>query len=208
MTAVRVDAAVAAAGAAFADLLVGRHEEAFRTTTSQLGHVLRRPIDIAGPITSWSTPFVLETWKLVPALSFTGETTAGRVVMASAATHLKRRSMELGGKSPVLVFAYADLEALRVANAPPYGVAGYVWTDDLRRAHRVAAGIDAGTMWVNSRNIWDLRTPFGVMKASGVGHEGGERSLDLDTEERTVHVALERVEVPRSGRGGAGGARP
>ncbi len=74
-----------------------------------------------------------------------------------------------------------------------------------------AVGVDADELDTGlpiTQALRDLRTPFGGIKASGVGHEGGERSLDLYTEERMVHVALERAEVPRFGRGRAGGARP
>jgi 5-carboxymethyl-2-hydroxymuconic-semialdehyde dehydrogenase len=374
----------------FASLIVGTHEEAFKQGT-QLGYVLRKPRGVAGLITPWNTPFMLESWKLAPALaagcpvvlkpaewtplsanllpefaeaaglpdgvlnivhgigeetgaalvahpdvpliSFTGETTTGQEIMRSAATHLKGLSMELGGKSPVVIFADADLEvaldsvlfgamslngerctagsrilversiyddfverlaaraarvkvgdpqdpateigslvhpkhfqqvmsyveiglaegarlvaggvrppgletgnflaatvfadvtssmrifqeeifgpvvcvtpfdseeeAIRLANATRYGLAGYVWTTDLTRAHRVVEGIDAGMLWLNSHNVRDLRTPFGGTKASGLGREGGVHSLDYYTETKIVHVALAETHVPRFGK--------
>lgn len=374
----------------FADVIVGLHEDAFRTATSQLVYVLRRAVGVAGLITPWNTPFMLETWKLAPALasgcsvvlkpaewtplsasllpgiveeaglpsgvlnivhgigedagaalvahpgvpliSFTGETTTGQIIMASAARHLKGLSMELGGKSPCIVFADADLdravdgavfgvfslngerctagsrilversvydevvervaaraagvrvglpsdpvtelgalvhpehydrvmayveigrsegarlvvggqrpgslpegnfleatvfadvgekmrifqeeifgpvvcvtpfddeaEAIRLANATRYGLAAYIWTSDLDCAHRVAYHVDSGMLWVNSHNIRDLRTPFGGIKASGLGREGGEHSIDFYTEPRVVHLALEETRVPRFG---------
>src|ERR1700759_4916268 len=153
----------------FADMIVTLHEDAFRTGTSQLGYVIRKPGGPAGLITPWNTPFMLETWKLAPALaagcpgilkpaewsplsasllpeiiteagvpdgvfnmvhgigevagaalvthplvpriSFTGETATGQAIMAAAAAGLKGLSMELGGKSPFVVFADADLDA-------------------------------------------------------------------------------------------------
>ncbi|HUZ20406.1 MAG TPA: 5-carboxymethyl-2-hydroxymuconate semialdehyde dehydrogenase [Acidimicrobiales bacterium] len=374
----------------FADLVVAMHEEAFRVGAHQLNYVLRRPAGVAGLITPWNTPFMLETWKLapslasgcpivlkpaewtplsasllpqimeeagvppgafnlvhgvgeeagaalvahpdVPRLSFTGETATGRIIMRSAADNLKALSMELGGKSPCLVFADADLdaaldaavfgafslngerctagsrvlveqdvydefvdrlaerarrvvvgapadpatelgalvhpehlervlgyvsvgleegarlvaggrrpqhlargnfleatvfadvshemrifqeeifgpvvcvtpfadrdEALRLANDTRYGLAAYVWTSDLDTAHRVAGGIEAGMVWINSHNVRDLRTPFGGIKASGVGREGGTASIDFYTEPRTVHLALEPPATPRFG---------
>ena len=68
-----------------------------------------------------------------------------------------------------------------------------VWTRDLSRAHRVAAGIEAGIVWVNCWMLRDLRTPFGGSKASGVGREGGVDALKFFTEPKDVCVKLERV---------------
>jgi 5-carboxymethyl-2-hydroxymuconic-semialdehyde dehydrogenase len=373
----------------FADVIVAQHEEAF-SQPGQLGYVLRKPAGVAGLITPWNTPFMLESWKLAPALasgcavvlkpaewtplsasllpeimteaglpdgvfnivhgigeqagaalvahpgvpriSFTGETTTGQVIMRSAAAHLKGLSMELGGKSPCVIFADADLdaaidsalfgvmslngerctagsrilaersvydalvarlaeraarvkvgdpsdpateigalvhpehyervmsyvdigveegarlvaggtrpaglgtgnylaatvfadvtpamrifqeeifgpvvcvtpfdsesEAVEFANATRYGLAAYLWTSDLRRAHRVAALVESGMTWVNSHNVRDLRTPFGGVKNSGLGREGGQHSIDFYTESRIVHVALSDPHVPRFG---------
>jgi 5-carboxymethyl-2-hydroxymuconic-semialdehyde dehydrogenase len=373
----------------FADVIVAQHEEAF-SQPGQLGYVLRKPAGAAGLITPWNTPFMLESWKLAPALasgctvvlkpaewtplsasllpeimteagvpdgvfnivhgigeqagaalvahpgvpriSFTGETSTGQVIMRSAADNLKGLSMELGGKSPCVIFADADLdaavdsalfgvmslngerctagsrvlaerevydtlvarlaeraarvrvgdpsdpateigalvhpehydrvmsyvrlgvregarlvaggrrpaglpsgnylgatvfadvrpsmrifqeeifgpvvcvtpfeseeEAVRLANATRYGLAAYLWTSDLRRAHRVASLVESGMTWVNSHNIRDLRTPFGGVKNSGLGREGGQHSIDFYTESRIVHVALGDTHVPRFG---------
>jgi 5-carboxymethyl-2-hydroxymuconic-semialdehyde dehydrogenase len=374
----------------FADVIVALHEDAFRTGTSQLGYVIRKPVGVAGLITPWNTPFMLETWKLAPSLaagcpvilkpaewsplsasllpeimteagvpggvfnmvhgigedagaalvthplvpriSFTGETSTGQIIMAAAAPGLKGLSMELGGKSPCIVFADADLDratdsalfgvfslngerctagsrilaerpvydelverlarragrirvgtpsdpatevgalihpdhyervmsyvqagldegarlvaggqrpahlpagnylaptvfadvrpqmrifreeifgpvvcvspfntegdAIRLANDTRYGLAAYIWTRDLRRGHRVAYAVEAGMTWLNSHNVRDLRTPFGGVKASGLGREGGHHSLDFYSDSRIVHVALEDVGVPRFG---------
>ena len=264
-------------------------------------------------------------------ISFTGETTTGQIIFRSAATHLKGLSLELGGKSPVVIFEDADLdaaldsslfgvfslngerctagsrilvqrsvyddfvqryaerarnivvgnphdprtevgalvhpehyarvmnyveigksegrlvaggsrpahlpegnylaptvfadvpptarifqeeifgpvvaltpfddepEALRLANDVKYGLAGYVWTADLTRGHRVAQSIEAGMVWLNSHNVRDLRTPFGGVKASGLGREGGYRSIDFYTEEQAVHVTLGELHTPGFG---------
>ena len=373
----------------FADLTVTLHQDAF-LTPAQFGYVIRKPAGVAGLITPWNTPFMLETWKLAPALasgctvvlkpaewtplsasllpeivaeaglpdgvfnlvhgigevagaalvahpgvprvSFTGETTTGQTIMAAAAPHLKGLSMELGGKSPCLIFADADLdratdsalfgvfslngerctagsrilaersvypdlvtrlaaraerirvgepsdpateigalvhpehyarvlsyvragqaegarlvaggsrpaglaegnylaatvfadvgpsmrifreeifgpvvcvtpfddeaEAIALANATRYGLAAYIWTRDLARAHRVAHAVEAGMTWLNSHNVRDLRTPFGGVKASGLGREGGAHSLDFYTESRIVHIPLGDTGVPRFG---------
>ncbi|MCL6625918.1 5-carboxymethyl-2-hydroxymuconate semialdehyde dehydrogenase [Alicyclobacillus shizuokensis] len=270
----------------------------------------------------------------VPLISFTGETTTGQEIMRTGAVGLKRFSMELGGKSPVIVFADADLdkavdavifgvyslngerctagsrllversiretfearlaervksirvghpadaqtevgalihpehrdrvlayidqgvregariaaqaevpkhlaggnfvpptlfvdvrnemriaqeeifgpvlvsipfgteeEAIRLANGVKYGLAAYVWTNDLTRAHRVAQRIQSGMVWVNSQNVRDLRTPFGGAKMSGIGREGGHYSFEFYTELQTVHVSLGAQPIPKFGRG-------
>ncbi len=107
---------------------------------------------------------------------------------------------------PVLVAMPFDeeSEAIRLANATPYGLAAYVWTNDLRRAHRVAHQIDTGMCWVNSQNVRDLRTPFGGVKASGIGREGGDYAFDFYCETEVVQIALGSHRIPRLGLGEEG----
>ena len=93
----------------------------------------------------------------------------------------------------------SEEEAVYLANATRYGLAAYLWTSDLRRAHRVAALVESGMTWVNSHNVRDLRTPFGGVKNSGLGREGGQHSIDFYTESRIVHIALGDTHVPRFG---------
>jgi 5-carboxymethyl-2-hydroxymuconic-semialdehyde dehydrogenase len=374
----------------FADLVVAQADDAYSVPGRQLNYVNRKPIGVAGLITPWNTPFMLESWKLGPALatgntvvlkpaeftplsaslwaeifeeaglpkgvfnlvnglgeaagdalvkhpdvpliSFTGESSTGQLIFANAAPHLKGLSMELGGKSPAVVFADADLEAaidatifgvfslngerctagsrilveravydefveryaaqaarvvvgpphesatevgslvhpehfdkvmsyieigrtegrlvagggrpegfptgnyvaptvfadvrpdarifqeeifgpvvaitpfdsdeeaLALANGVKYGLAAYVWTNDLKRAHTFSHAVEAGMVWLNSTNVRDLRTPFGGVKASGLGHEGGYRSIDFYTHQQAVHVTLGTVPNPTFGR--------
>jgi len=373
----------------FADVIVALGEEAFRQGEEQFSYVRRTPVGVAGLITPWNTPFMLESWKLAPALaagctlvlkpaewtplsaslwpeifaeagvpagtvnivhgigeeagqalvdhpdvpliSFTGSTDTGRHIIRSSAQHLKTTSMELGGKSPAVVFADADLEAaldsvvfgvfslngerctagsrvlverplyaefvqrlaeraanvrvglpsdpatevgalvhaehyervlnyveigkkearlvaggsrpdhlnegnylqptvfadvprdarifqeeifgpvvavapfddeaeaIELANATRYGLAAYIWTSDLKRGHRIAHAVESGMVWINSHNVRDLRTPFGGVKDSGVGREGGAHSIDFYTDSKIVHVALGDVHTPRFG---------
>jgi 5-carboxymethyl-2-hydroxymuconic-semialdehyde dehydrogenase len=105
---------------------------------------------------------------------------------------------------PVLVATPFDTEheAVELANATQYGLAGYVWTNDVARAHRVAQGIDSGMVWINSHNVRDLRTPFGGVKRSGIGREGGDFSFEFYCELEIVHVAMGDHPVPRLGLGG------
>jgi 5-carboxymethyl-2-hydroxymuconic-semialdehyde dehydrogenase len=375
----------------FADLIVAQHDDAFKVPGRQMNYVNRKPKGVAGLITPWNTPFMLESWKLAPALatgntvvlkpaeftplsaslwaeifreagvpdgvfnlvnglgeeagdalvkhpdvpliSFTGESSTGSLIFGNAAPFLKGLSMELGGKSPAVVFADADLdsaldatifgvfslngerctagsrilveraiyddfveryaerarnivvgdphdpktevgalvhpehtakvlsyvelgkvearlvagggrpehlpegnwvaptvfadvapdarifqeeifgpvvaitpfdsdeEALALANGVKYGLAAYIWTNDLKRAHNFAQAVDAGMVWLNSNNVRDLRTPFGGVKASGLGHEGGYRSIDFYTDQQAVHITLDEAHSPRFGRG-------
>ena len=90
-------------------------------------------------------------------------------------------------------------EALRLANSVQYGLAAYLWTNDLGRAMRMTDNLEAGMMWVNSENIRHLPTPFGGVKASGIGRDGGDWSFDFYME--TVNVSFPRVshKIPKLG---------
>ncbi|KSU84772.1 5-carboxymethyl-2-hydroxymuconate semialdehyde dehydrogenase [Fictibacillus enclensis] len=354
--------------------------EAYHVDDEFINYTMQKPVGVAGLITPWNAPFMLETWKVAPALatgntvvlkpaewspltahklgeiiheaglpqgvfnivhgfgeeagaelvahpdvqliSFTGETKTGSEIMRNGADSLKRYSMELGGKSPIIVFedcefdraldacvwgifsfngerctansrlfvqesiserfiaalkervrniivgdpSRADTEVgplihrdhfenvkryltiasqegcevysgqipehlsngnfvpptlllnvkndmkvaqeeifgpvltvmtfqteeqvIELANDVQYGLAGYVWTSDLKRGHRVAGAVEAGMLWVNSQNVRDLRIPFGGSKASGIGREGGHYAFEFYTEMKVVHVAV------------------
>jgi aminomuconate-semialdehyde/2-hydroxymuconate-6-semialdehyde dehydrogenase len=84
----------------------------------------------------------------------------------------------------------SEAEALALANATKYGLAATVWTENLKRAHRVAAHIHSGIVWVNNWLVRDLRTPFGGVKASGVGREGGFEALRFFTEPKNIYIDL------------------
>jgi len=77
-------------------------------------------------------------------------------------------------------------EAIALANGTQYGLAASVWTEDRARADRMAARLESGIVWLNCWNMRDLATPFGGVKQSGVGREGGRRALEFFTEEKTV----------------------
>lgn len=84
----------------------------------------------------------------------------------------------------------AEQEALDLANGTAYGLAASVWTNDLSRAHRVSAALQAGIVWVNGWMLRDLRTPFGGVKQSGVGREGGWEAMRFFTEPKSVTINM------------------
>lgn len=84
----------------------------------------------------------------------------------------------------------SDEEAVYIANSTEYGLSATVWTKDLKRAHNMAAALDTGIVWVNCWLLRDLRTPFGGVKNSGVGREGGFEALQFFTEPQNVCIKL------------------
>ncbi|MBM7713222.1 aminomuconate-semialdehyde/2-hydroxymuconate-6-semialdehyde dehydrogenase [Bacillus thermophilus] len=93
---------------------------------------------------------------------------------------------EIFGPVPVIIPFKTEEEAIQIANDSIYGLAGVVWTNDLRRAQRVSASIHSGLLWINCWYVRDLRTPFGGAKASGIGREGGRHSFEFYTEAKTI----------------------
>jgi aminomuconate-semialdehyde/2-hydroxymuconate-6-semialdehyde dehydrogenase len=97
---------------------------------------------------------------------------------------------EIFGPVVTLQSFKTEEEALALANATEYGLAASIWTGDISRANRVAAKVESGIIWVNCWLLRDLRTPFGGMKNSGVGREGGWEALRFFTEAKNVCIEL------------------
>ena len=102
---------------------------------------------------------------------------------------------------PVLTaIPFADeAEAIAIANDTPYGLAAYLWTGDSGRALRVSHQLEAGMVWVNSENNRHLPTPFGGVKASGIGRDGGDFSFDFYMETKNICMAHGTHRVPKLG---------
>ncbi|UWQ74497.1 5-carboxymethyl-2-hydroxymuconate semialdehyde dehydrogenase [Leisingera sp. M658] len=90
-------------------------------------------------------------------------------------------------------------EALTLANDTQYGLTGYVWTNDLTRALRFTNQLEAGMIWVNSENVRHLPTPFGGVKSSGIGRDGGDWSFEFYMEQKHIGFALGHHKIPRLG---------
>jgi 5-carboxymethyl-2-hydroxymuconic-semialdehyde dehydrogenase len=124
-----------------------------------------------------------------------GEKVGGPGLLRAAhAVHRCRNDMRIAQEEifgPLLTaIPFKDeAEALAIANDVAYGLAGYVWTNDLTRALRISDAMEAGMIWVNSENVRHLPTPFGGVKASGIGRDGGDWSFDFYMEQKNVAFA-------------------
>ncbi len=90
-------------------------------------------------------------------------------------------------------------EALAIANDVEYGLSGYVWTNDLTRAMRFTEKLEAGMIWVNSENVRHLPSPFGGVKASGIGRDGGDWSFEFYMEQKHIAFATGKHKIPQLG---------
>ncbi|HHY72345.1 MAG TPA: 5-carboxymethyl-2-hydroxymuconate semialdehyde dehydrogenase [Bacillus bacterium] len=107
---------------------------------------------------------------------------------------------EIFGPVMAVIEFETEEEVIEAANNVRYGLAGFVWTNDIKRAHRVADAIEAGMVWINAQNVRDLRIPFGGTKDSGIGREGGHYAFEFYTEPKIIHVAIGDHHIPQFGK--------
>ncbi len=120
-------------------------------------------------------------------------------VFADVDNRMRIAQEEIFGPVACLIPFADEADAVQRANDIPYGLSSYIWTENIGRAHRVAAAIEAGMCFVNSQNVRDLRQPFGGTKASGTGREGGTWSYEVFLEPKNVCVSLGSHHIPHWG---------
>jgi 5-carboxymethyl-2-hydroxymuconic-semialdehyde dehydrogenase len=122
-------------------------------------------------------------------------------LFTQATNNMRIAQEEIFGPVLTAISFTNEAEALAMANDVDYGLAGYVWTSDTGRSLRMARDLNVGMVWVNSENNRHLPAPFGGMKASGIGRDGGDYSFDFYMETKNVCIATGTHSVPQLGKG-------
>jgi 5-carboxymethyl-2-hydroxymuconic-semialdehyde dehydrogenase len=121
------------------------------------------------------------------------------VLFTDATPEMRIAQEEVFGPFLTVIRFKDEAEALSIANDVAYGLTGYVWTNDLTRALRVSERLEAGMIWVNSENVRHLPTPFGGVKNSGIGRDGGDWSFEFYMETKNISLALGQHKIQRLG---------
>ncbi len=120
-------------------------------------------------------------------------------LFTNATNDMQIAQQEIFGPVLTSIRFSTEEEALKLANDTPYGLTGYVWTSDITRAMRFTNGLEAGMIWVNSANVRHLPTPFGGMKASGIGRDGGDWSFEFYMDQKHIGIATGDPKIPKLG---------
>jgi 5-carboxymethyl-2-hydroxymuconic-semialdehyde dehydrogenase len=120
-------------------------------------------------------------------------------LFANATNTMRIAREEIFGPVLTAIPFVDEAEAIAIANDTPYGLTAYIWTGDAGRAFRMAHKVEAGMVWVNSENNRHLPTPFGGVKASGIGRDGGDYSFDFYMETKNICMAHGTHRVPKLG---------
>lgn len=120
-------------------------------------------------------------------------------LFTNATNDMRIAQEEVFGPFLIAIPFDTDEEALKLANNVKYGLTAYIWTKDIGRAHRMARDVEAGMVWVNSHNVRHLPAPFGGVKSSGIGRDGGDYSFDFYMETKNISIALGNHHIPKLG---------
>ena len=120
-------------------------------------------------------------------------------LFTKANTKMRISQEEIFGPVLTSISFSTEDEALEIANDTDYGLTGYVWTNDLTRALRFTEKLEAGMIWVNSENVRHLPTPFGGVKASGIGRDGGDWSFEFYMEQKHIGFATGQHKITKLG---------
>ena len=120
-------------------------------------------------------------------------------LFTNASTSMRIAQEEIFGPVLTAIPFKDEAEALQLANDVQYGLAGYLWTSDVTRAFRFSEAMDAGMIWVNSENVRHLPTPFGGVKSSGIGRDGGDWSFDFYMETKNIAFATQAHAITKLG---------
>ena len=120
-------------------------------------------------------------------------------LFTNATNNMRIAQEEIFGPVLTSIPFSTEEEALAMANDTPYGLTGYLWTNDLTRALRFTDKLEAGMIWVNSENVRHLPTPFGGVKSSGIGRDGGDWSFEFYMEQKHVGFATGQHKITRLG---------
>lgn len=121
-------------------------------------------------------------------------------LFTQANNQMKIAREEIFGPVLTAIEFETEEDAVRIANETPYGLAGYIWTSNTGRALRMAERVQSGMIWVNSENNRNLPSPFGGVKMSGIGRDGGDWSFDFYMETKNICIAHDLHKVPVLGR--------